>query len=164
MGEDANRELWYAAQSLLSAAANVTKVLWGTKATGAAREPVRKTLGVTDGEIWQVARKIRNSFDHYDERIQEWNESGEGLKVEGIGGRPKIVGHTNRAQWRNYDPRNDTLYFWDDALRLSDIEAEARRLIPIAADVLNLCPECVDEGRPHPVTFHRERGFPASIT
>jgi hypothetical protein len=162
MGQDADRELWYAAQALMSAAANVAKVLWGKNATIAAtREPVRNALGVADGVTWQAARHVRNNFDHYDDRIREWNESGEGLQVEGIGGPAKIVGHTRRAQWRNYDPQNDTLYFWGVVLPLGDIEAEARRLIPVAEDVLNLCPGCVDEGRSHPIVLSRERGYPA---
>lgn len=162
MGEDAQRELWYAAQALMSAAANVAKVLWGKNATIAAtREPIRKALGVDDGVIWQAARNVRNNFDHYDDRIREWNESGEGLKIEGIGGPATIIGPSRRAQWQNYDPQTDTLYFWGVALPLGDIEIEARRLIPVAEDVLNLCSGCVDEGRAHPITFHRERGYPA---
>jgi hypothetical protein len=164
MGDDASRELWYSAQAMMTAVANVHKALWGNgKGDVATREPVRLALAIdTDSAISLEARKMRNNFDHYEDRIRTWAESREGLMLEGVGPRPLIDGHTQMALWRSYDPATDTLSFWDSSLSLTAIEQEAQRLIPIAEDIARQCPECMDEGREHRrVTFPIRRGFPA---
>lgn len=163
VGEDAQRELWYAAQAMMTAVANVHKVMWGNgKGDVPAREPVRSALGVDRGSaISKEARDMRNNFDHYEDRIREWAESDEGLMIEGLGGPPVVIGHTPKVHWRNYDPATDTLWFWGASLDLAAIEIEARRLIPIAEQIASMCPQCMDEGREHPDTFPVRPGFPA---
>jgi hypothetical protein len=163
MHHDANRELWYSAQALMTAVANVDKVLWLNRGgSEVAREPVRRAFGIdADTVAMEQARKIRDRFDHYDDLIRRWAKSDEGLKIEGIGAPLEIAGHTHMAQWRGYDPATDTLSFWDLSVELTPIEEEARRLIPLAEDIANRCPGCMDEGREHPVTFQVARGFPA---
>jgi hypothetical protein len=163
MHEDAERELWYSAQAMMTAVANVDKTLWLNRGgSEKAREPVRRVLGVDDDSAsMEQARDIRNYFDHYDKKINEWAKSSEGLKLSGIGGPLKISGHSDKAQWQSYDPATDTLSFWDLSVALAPIAQEARRLIPIAEDIASKCPGCMDEGKEHPVTFPIARGFPA---
>lgn len=164
MGEDAIRELWYSAQAMMTATANVHKLAWGLGkgASAQAREPIRYALEIDDSSaISKEARDMRNNFDHYEDRIREWAESGEGLKIEGVGGPISVNGHTSRAQWRNYDPATDSLWFWGESIYLGDIEQEARRLIPITEDVARRCPECMEKGREHIVRFPIPRGYPA---
>ncbi|MGA2454725.1 MAG: hypothetical protein ABSG93_14505 [Solirubrobacteraceae bacterium] len=163
MGEDADRELWYAVQAFATSVANVDKTLWLNRGgSEAAREPVRNVLGVDQDSVsMEQVRKIRNHLDHYDAKINEWAKSSEGLKIEGVGAPLSVSGHTDKAQWRGYDPATDTLSFWDKSAELGPIEVEARRLIRLAEDIASRCPGCMDEGTEHPVTFPVRRGFPA---
>lgn len=158
--EIADRELWFAAQALLSAIANVDKVLWDGQSYEAERQPVRDALGVTTRSgAWITAREIRNHFDHYDEKIRVWDLAGEGMRTRGIG--PLITtGLTPTAEWEGYDAATDTLRFWHVSVGLGPIEAEARRLIPLAADQIGLCPTCVDEGLTHRIRLFRRPVFP----
>jgi hypothetical protein len=167
MGEDAYRELWYSAQAMMSAVANVHKLAWGLGkgASAQAREPIRRALEIDrSSAISKDARDMRHNFDHYEDRIREWAESGEGLKIEGVGGPLSINGHTCRTQWRNYDPVTGTLWFWGKSIDLGAIEREARRLIPITEDITRLCPECMEKGREHIVRFPVPRVYPAGQT
>lgn len=163
MGQDAERELWYAAQAMMTAVANVDKTLWLNRGSSErAREPVRAALGIDgDSVSMKTARKIRDRFEHYDDLINQWAKSEEGLQVEVIGRSPRIIGHSDKVQWRGYDPSTDTLSFWDLSVELAPIEQEARRLIPLAEDIATKCAGCMDEGKDHPVTFPVERGYPA---
>jgi hypothetical protein len=161
--DDATRELWYAAQALMTAIANIDKALW-LKRNGSekGREPVRAALGVKDDSTsTEVAREIRNHLEHYDDNINRWAKSSEGLKIEVVGATPVITGHTDKVLWRGYDPAADVISFWGLSVELSPIEQEARRLIPIAEHVLSLCPQCVDEGKEH-VMHQPAPGFPAA--
>lgn len=66
MLEESERELWFFAQSLLSAAANVDKALWGrTKdpAHALSRQPLREALRTDDGSPMKGVRRTRNHFD-----------------------------------------------------------------------------------------------------
>lgn len=63
---------WMALQSLLSAAANVSKLLWGLR--GQDRKALRASLGVEDSSAL-LSRRLRNCFDHFDEHIDSWAES-----------------------------------------------------------------------------------------
>src|ERR1043166_7402120 len=63
-----------AIQPLLSAAANISKALWGerkTKNALAARQPRRDSLNIRDDSPLYPL-KMRNSYDHFDERLDKW--------------------------------------------------------------------------------------------
>lgn len=164
LAREADRELWFAAQAMMSAVANVHKLLWGNQKARdvAARAPIREALGITDeSPISTDARRMRNNFDHYDDRIGAWVESGEGLRIRGTGGAPKIVGHTIKAQWERYDPSTNTLSFWGESISLAAIAGEAQRLIPIADEIEARCAGCMDQGKDHPVLFPQAPSYPS---
>jgi len=57
---------------LLNCAANVSKLLWGVKKTLAAeRRRLREYFQVTDASPVKD-RKLRDHFEHFDERIADW--------------------------------------------------------------------------------------------
>lgn len=65
-------EVWCSIQSILVAAANVSKILWPSRKSSAARgEALRALLNVDDRNLLSD-RKFRNHFEHYDERIEDW--------------------------------------------------------------------------------------------
>jgi hypothetical protein len=71
------RRSFYALQNLLAAAANVSKAFWGTadKKYGNRRErerkPLRDSIGLKDNSPLRRV-KMRNNFEHFDERLDEW--------------------------------------------------------------------------------------------
>jgi hypothetical protein len=122
-------------------------------AAEAARLRLRETLSAED--TWAIKdRRLRGFFEHYDKQLRAFFEAGGGLHVEGFG-----AAMPGATFWRRYDPATDTLYFdrEDAALPLAAVVAEARTIIAHADAALNLCPQCVDQGRPHPVRIDRPR-------
>lgn len=64
--------IWAAIQSILIAAASISKVFWGSGATAEQiekRASLRELAEVTDQSPLR-SRHVRNSFEHFDERIE----------------------------------------------------------------------------------------------
>lgn len=68
-------EVWGSIQSILVAAGNVSKILWPPRNKNKARGVhLRGLLGVANDSILSD-RTVRNHFEHYDERIENWFEN-----------------------------------------------------------------------------------------
>lgn len=69
---DDGQRTFYSIQALLTASANVSKALWGQEPKQRnERKPLRDSLGIDDTSPF-MARGMRNKFDHFDERLDEW--------------------------------------------------------------------------------------------
>lgn len=66
-------EIWSSIQSILIAAANISKILWPNKKYNLRGARLRKMLNISDDNILRD-RTFRNHFEHYDERIATWFE------------------------------------------------------------------------------------------
>jgi hypothetical protein len=68
---------WIAIQNILTAAANISKALWGQGGKFAKeREPLRSSLQVDDtSPLRNVV--MRNHFEHHDERLDRWWDTSE---------------------------------------------------------------------------------------
>jgi hypothetical protein len=135
---------WFWAQAFLLAAANISKLLWGTKAESAVRrQALRDELETTD-ESPVRNRAIRNHFEHFDERIEAAAPSGIVIDSNVM---PKgaiaieIEEATERSQLRNYDPSTETLTFWTDEIRAREVVTELVR-IGMAAGHFRPMPVC----------------------
>jgi hypothetical protein len=75
-----NRRIWLRVHALLSASSNVSRILWpnpyrrgaeaAKKSVSRGRE-LRTFLGIKEDNPL-VARKVRNAFEHIDERLDDW--------------------------------------------------------------------------------------------
>jgi hypothetical protein len=66
--------VWSEIQSILVAAGNASKLLWGSsRGKEEERELLREAAGVADDSPLK-SRKIRNAFEHIDERLEDWSE------------------------------------------------------------------------------------------
>jgi hypothetical protein len=66
--------IWYSIQGFLVAVANISKMLWSTKVKYPNRgEDLRKSLSV-DNNSPLNSRKVRNHFEHFDDRLETWYE------------------------------------------------------------------------------------------
>jgi hypothetical protein len=121
---DANPiEIWGAIQSILIAAANVSKMLWPPRKRSAVRgDALRKLLDV-DARNPLFDRSLRNHFEHYDERIEDWFE-GESSAVymdSRIDPFDSVWGHNPANIHRGYNPLTKTLTFRGESTDLAAI-------------------------------------------
>lgn len=73
-------EVWGSIQSILVAAANVSKILWPVRKKYMERgRRLRELLSIDDRNLLSK-RTFRNHFEHYDERIEDWfDNNGSGV-------------------------------------------------------------------------------------
>jgi hypothetical protein len=130
--------IFYSIQNLLGAAANISKVLWGTqgkkpseKHRMQARKPLRDSLGVSDSSPMRSVT-MRNNYEHFDERLEEWERLSRrhnSIDLSLLSGNA-IAGMENRDLFRNYDPVAMTLMFWGEKYDIKALVNEASRLLP----------------------------------
>lgn len=116
-----NIEVWCSIQSILVAAANVSKILSPTGKKYKLRgDRLRQMLKVEDDCVL-LDRKFRNSFfEHYDSRIDEWFEKHPtGVYID-LAMNPSFP-RRNLNTHRGYNSFNNTLEFRGEILDLNDI-------------------------------------------
>jgi hypothetical protein len=130
-----------AIQSLLSAAANISKALWGdrkTKKALAARKPLRDSLHI-DNNSPLYPLKMRNNYDHFDERLDEWWKKSKNHNVVDVSVIPKdlILGFDDIDCFRLYNQQNKELTFWGQRFNLGEIIEAVQQLHPIVLQESN---------------------------
>jgi hypothetical protein len=139
--EDDDR-IWYGVQNLIIGAGNLSKTLWGTGRSEeerqqrlATRQPLRESLSITDESPLRRV-KIRNDYEHLDERIEEWWDTSPNRNWVGdfVGPRGSIVGpgFGDKDILRWLDPTTGDVIFWGNELNIPTVVAEVQRLLPIA--------------------------------
>lgn len=130
-----NDRLWVACQNLLTGAANVSKVLWGSGGRKAEeRRPVRESLAVMDDSPIR-SPDLRNHLEHLDERVDTWWESSptHTLVDRNIGPRTMFSGVApDEEMFRLYDPSLDEVVFWGTRYQIGPVTEEAARIFPLA--------------------------------
>ena len=113
-----------ALQSLLISVANLSKLLWGArKGKEAERKILRDALGVPDDSPLR-SRALRNHFEHFDERLEEWIERDPNrIFVDMNVGPRTMIGGLDRSQsfLRNFDNTRATATFWDEEYPLQPV-------------------------------------------
>jgi hypothetical protein len=121
--------IWFALQGILSIAANVAKLLWGSQGpeVETEREPLRIVAGVDDKSPLKP-RKVRNAFEHFDERIICWWERGDTTVYASrkIGIDPDWTPAGSRFGY--YEPKARTITFLNHVVSITDLLAEFERV------------------------------------
>ena len=120
------QETWFALHAILSAAANMSKLLWGgNEQDRKDRSRLRERLGVTDDSPLRF-RHVRNKFEHVDEYIDEWIEADRTAPFFGrnVGGEPPVLGDTPVRPFGHYDPDTGRLWFWEWEVSIPEIVQE----------------------------------------
>ncbi len=127
--------IWYSIQSLLTATANISKALWGTKPTiEVQREPLRLALAVSAASPL-ASRVVRNHFDHFDEKVDEWwAKSQTHNYVDGGFGdmAAAISGIPPEEIFRSYNRATGDVVFWGQTYNLPQVVDEVNRIMPLA--------------------------------
>src|SRR6266566_1966315 len=115
--------IWSAVQSILIAAANVSKILWPTRPRSGPRGAALRALLAIEGSNALSDRKFRNHFEHYDERIEDWLSSTHSVTYTDpiIGSPPGFLRDFPENAHRGYNPATQTLSFRGDSTNLGAI-------------------------------------------
>jgi hypothetical protein len=127
-------EIWANVQSLLVAAGITSRLLWPAAEKSRARgRSLREMLRVADDSPL-VSRRIRDSFEHFDERLDAWADEMR------TGPQPGLIGDSNVgpfAQIEGADPRH-FLRHLDHTSWTLYFRGERYELIPVARELLRL--------------------------
>ncbi|CAN5798755.1 hypothetical protein BH23CHL8_BH23CHL8_30020 [soil metagenome] len=129
--------LWPNIQLFVGAAANLSKLLWGSHPdVEARRAPLRAELSMAEGSPLRD-RVVRNSLEHVDERIDDWWEGAKGSGSRSILNyidapylviRATLPDLQREELFRHFDRETGTLRFWDAELALRPVAVEIDRL------------------------------------
>lgn len=134
-----------AAQALLAAAAAVSRLLWAEKgAAGRRAKDLRSVLGGVDEPLLQ-RRAVRNSLEHFDERLDAFFETGQtNIFDRNIGGETDfMVGDQPAVHLRRLDPNEGTFAVLHQdgtsaiSVHMRDLVDAMLRVRQSAADWLN---------------------------
>jgi len=117
--------VWGSIQSILVAAANVSKILWPAKKSYLSRGThLRELLGVDDSNMLSK-RTFRNHFEHYDERIEEWfDKSNSAVYMDSeINPFEPTPWSLPRVVHRSYNPSSQMLSFRNESIDLAAVLA-----------------------------------------
>jgi hypothetical protein len=140
------RRFWYSIQSVVVSAGNISKALWGQGKHAPTlverRKPLRDSINVDDSSPLKPLR-LRNHFEHFDERIDEWwTRSPNHNYVDRIIGPSDRVPALNVADievFRNFNHETGSLTFWGEHFDLTAIVREVGRILPLVdAELANL--------------------------
>jgi hypothetical protein len=136
--------IFCALQALLSSAANISKALWSgrkTKNALASRAQLRASLHVPDASPLHP-RTMRNHFDHYDERLDEWWKKSKGHSIADMNvmSRKAIQGLDDIDRLRAFDAQTGDVSFAGDDFNIHTIIDEVRRILPIVTQEANKVP------------------------
>jgi len=115
-------EIWSCIQSILIGTGNVSKILWPVRKEYKSRgAKLRKTLKVEEDSILSD-RTIRNSFEHYDERIDDLFNEHSPIVYRDLEMNPSmsVFGHKT-ANNRGYNSINNTLIFRENSIDLNAV-------------------------------------------
>ncbi len=147
------QEALYNVQSLLVAWANISKIMWpvrnrnDTDAKWKKKlergKEIRESIAVNDDSILKN-REIRNIYEHYDERLDEWYSSpnhSKGFADMWVGpindilrGLPTLK---KENVFRHYDPNTDVATFQGKEYHLRPVFDELARIYNILDPRLN---------------------------
>ena len=129
---------WYSVQSLLMAAANVSKLLWPTYRSKVENlvphrgEELRRSLAIGDKHSVLKPRTLRNHFEHYDVRLEQWAARSEQRSLHDLSMRSSGSADESGSatvgsnidpgdQMRAFDADSNTVTFRGEAYQLQPI-------------------------------------------
>jgi hypothetical protein len=116
-------DIWSAIQSILVAAGNVSKILWPARRRYDPRGTMLRELLGVDEDSALSDRKLRNHFEHYDERLEDWLSSNHSVVYvdQIIGSLSGYLRDFPQNAHRNYDPATQILAFRGEAISLRSL-------------------------------------------
>ncbi|PGR01356.1 hypothetical protein [Priestia megaterium] len=114
------KTFWFYAQSLLVATANISKLIWGNKATKHQRKKLKTKLKEHEFTVLK-SRDIRNAFEHFDERLYKWVEERNSFIDSNIASSSMFYGGDPKEHLRFFDTDDISIKFNGDSFELHKI-------------------------------------------
>lgn len=121
--------IFFALEGLLNAAANLSKAFWGAKGKKSEeRKPLRDSINLFDSSPLQDVN-MRNNFQHYDDRVDEWWKKSEhhNCRDMDLGEKDFPAPIDN---FRIYRRATGELWFWGERYDINAIVAEVNAIMP----------------------------------
>jgi len=116
---DSGGRVFFALQNILTAAANISKALWGQQASRSnERRHLRAILGVPENSAFRDVT-MRNNFEHFDERLEKWWRQSSTLE-----------NFDPLEEFRYYEKDKSLLYFWGQTFDIQALIEEAQTMLP----------------------------------
>lgn len=118
---------WFALQHLLVAAANISKLLWGSGGKkGESRKDLRTSIGVTDASPLRDP-DLRNDFEHIDNEIETYFSAQPSGNYMGrnVGAGIKTA---DGSDFGHYDPATGEVTFFSHTVNVPRVVEEARTI------------------------------------
>lgn len=118
-----SKTFWFYSQAFLVSTANISKLLWGTNSqTYFDRTILREALGISNSSVLK-SRKVRNSFEHFDERLDSWaiNSSERPFFDSNIGPKHMFEGIKPKDHLRFFDTEEISINFKGDSFKVKPI-------------------------------------------
>lgn len=116
--------------ALLRCAAAISRILWPSRAKYKPRGRLLRRLFRVAGRSPFAHRAVRNAFEHFDERLEDWL-AGETLVVDSsIGPKNSFIGQSTLRHLRHLEPISMEASFLDESLRIDPLVRAARGLRP----------------------------------
>lgn len=121
------QRFWFNVQAMLAAFANISKILYpqNKKDPYCARGiHLRSVIGEAIAKPFEAsARSMRNHYEHFDERIDDWWEGGGRLRVDYNFFAPSELAKYNHIdRWRNFDANTVILTFSGDNFNVPQMQ------------------------------------------
>ena len=116
-------DIWSTIQLILISAGNVSKILWPPKKTSAPRGATLRALLDLDDNNPLSDRRLRNHFEHYDERIEHWFATKNSASYTDLIMGP-LQGYARQFPsnvHRGYDQTTQTLTFRGESMNLGAV-------------------------------------------
>ena len=114
--------------ALLRSTAAISRFLWPVRSKYASRGMLLTRLFKVSKRSSLATRGVRNDFEHFDEKIQDWLDSGNTVVADANIGRagPLLGGRV--ANLRHLDPSTMIASYLDETVRITALVSAARRL------------------------------------
>lgn len=136
------QRFWFSVQAMLAAVANISKILYPTKTGDPKRGNHLRTLlgGPVTAPFDPDSRKVRNRYEHFDERVEKdwWLASGRKERADynfyPVGILEAQFGVTNC--FRNYDAAAGILTFMGQHFEILPVENAVKEMKKTIASLL----------------------------
>lgn len=126
-----NTIVFYNIQNFLISASNLSKTLWGDKKDDIIRKEIREELGLKDDSPLKC-RKMRNHFEHINERIDKHFSENENIAFADRFICPRSAlrfSGDRKSIYRHFDLEEKTIYFWDEPCNFELIKNEVLSIL-----------------------------------
>ncbi|WP_394254693.1 hypothetical protein [Pseudoclavibacter helvolus] len=132
--------IWFGIQIFVTACANVSKTLWPQPGDDfdkaeSLREPLRDFLRIESDQNALRSKKLRNSFEHFDERLDRWVQTSKtgSFADRNVGPLDQFgfTGFGRKDVFRHFIPQDGEILFHGESFKMRPMADELARILGV---------------------------------